>query len=72
VIGADADSEGKLELLRLDDPLFGQVGGPEWFGDHHFRIGKMLLERRIRAVLVTGYDELVAELLQIAAKAQLA
>ena len=72
VIGADAGGERQLQLLRLRDPLLGQVGGPERLRDHHFGVRQMLLEHRLRAVLVAGHDQLVAVTFQITAQTQFA
>lgn len=43
---------------------------PRQSADDDFRVRKMLFELRVWAILVTGHDELVAELFQIAAEAQ--
>ena len=72
MVGADAGGDDELELLRLVEALLGHIGGPEGLRDHDLGVGQLLLEGRIRAVLVGGHDQCVAGLLQELAKPELA
>ncbi len=72
VVGADAGGDDELELLRLVEALLGHVGGPEGLRDHDLGVRQLLLEGRIRTVLVGGHDQRVAGLFQELAQAQLA
>ena len=71
VIRTDSGGERQLELGRPLDPVRCQVGGPERLRDDDFRIGKVLVEYRVLAVLVRGHDQLVAETLEVAPQAEL-
>jgi len=64
VIRTNAGRNGKLELLGLFDPFRRQVGGPERLRDDDFGVGKFAFEDRVRALLIGGYDEGMAQTLE--------
>ena len=72
VIRADAGGDDQLQLLGLRDALRCHIGGPERLRDHDLGVGQLLVEHRIRAVLVGGHDQRVTRLLQEFAKTEFA
>ncbi len=60
VVGADARCHDELQVFGFGDPLRRHIGGPEGLRDHHVRVVQLLVERRVRALLVRGDNELMA------------
>ena len=72
MVGADPGGQRELQILRLGDPLGGQIGRPEGLRDDHVGVDQLALELAVGAVLVGGDDQRVALAFEIVAQAQLA
>src|SRR5207302_9640714 len=71
VVHADSRRDRQLELRRLRDPFGREVGGPERLRDDDLGVRELLLEDRVRTVLVGSDDEGVASLLEEWTQAEL-
>ena len=72
VVGADPSGDSQLQPRRLRDPVSRQVRRPERLGDDDLRVRELLLEERVRPVLVRGDDKLVAAFLEERPQTELA
>ena len=64
MVRADPRRDSQFQPRRLRDPLGRQVGGPEGLGDDDLGLRELLLEQRVRPVLVRGDDKRVVALLE--------
>ena len=69
VVGTDAGSDRKLQLLSLGDALRGQISRPERLRDHNVRVAELALKPGSGAVFVRGHNERVAVRFKILAEA---
>ena len=65
VVRTYACSNGKLQLLRLLDALWRQVGRPEWLRDDDIRVGQFALKHRAGAFFIRSDNEGVAEAFEV-------
>jgi hypothetical protein len=61
MVRANPRRDGQLQLGRLGDPRGRQVGRPERLGDHDFRVWQFPFKNGVRAILVGGHDQRMAQ-----------